>query len=34
MNVIKCKKCGYFWVSKKDNPLACPKCKSKDYKRK
>lgn len=24
----ECKKCGYTWESKKDNPKACPKCKS------
>ena len=24
----ECKKCGYTWEGKKDNPKACPKCKS------
>ena len=24
----KCLKCGYSWVSKKQSPKACPKCKS------
>ena len=23
-----CKKCGYEWESKQDNPKACPRCKS------
>jgi len=23
-----CKKCGYVWISRKDNPRQCPKCKN------
>jgi rubrerythrin len=26
-----CKLCGYTWQSKKETPIACPKCKRYDY---
>ena len=31
MKQIKCKKCGYEWITRVDNPKACPKCKSYDW---
>lgn len=27
MNMVKCWKCGYEWVSRKDSPKECPECK-------
>ncbi|MBU0894948.1 MAG: hypothetical protein KKB88_05895 [Nanoarchaeota archaeon] len=27
----KCKKCGYEWESKIDNPVSCPRCKRYDW---
>ena len=26
-----CKKCGYKWESKLENPLSCPRCKRYDW---
>lgn len=28
MNDKRCKKCGYEWMSRKDNPKTCPECKA------
>ena len=28
---MQCNKCGYKWLSRKENPLCCPRCKSYDY---
>jgi len=25
---FRCKRCGWLWVSKLDNPVVCPKCHS------
>lgn len=30
-NKIKCKCCGYEWISKVEIPKQCPKCKRYDY---
>jgi len=27
----KCKKCGYEWTSRVDNPKECPECKSRRW---
>jgi len=24
----KCKRCGYIWIPRTDNPVVCPKCKN------
>jgi len=31
MENCKCKQCGYFWVSYKENPKQCPRCKRYDW---
>lgn len=28
MEKIKCKKCGYEWIPRTDNPKVCSRCKS------
>lgn len=28
MNILKCKRCAHEWQSRKENPKACPRCKS------
>ena len=30
----RCIKCGYEWAARKENPKACPKCKSRQDKQK
>ena len=33
MEKLKCKKCGYEWVTRiKDDPKECPNCKSRGWK--
>ena len=27
----ECKLCGHKWISQKENPLACPRCKRYDW---
>ena len=29
----ECKKCGHKWESRKDEPVACPKCKRYDWRK-
>lgn len=31
-NMLTCKKCGYTWTRRKDNPITCPNCKCKNWK--
>ena len=31
MKQIKCKRCGYEWITRIDKPKACPRCKRYDY---
>ena len=28
---MKCKRCGYEWDSRKENPKQCPRCKRYDW---
>jgi predicted Zn-ribbon and HTH transcriptional regulator len=28
-----CKKCGFVWTPRVENPRACPRCKSYDFKK-
>jgi len=30
-NNVKCKKCGYEWVPRVDDPVECPDCKSRNW---
>jgi len=25
--IMKCSKCGYEWIPRKDTPVSCPRCK-------
>lgn len=31
MTSFKCLKCGYEWISRKESPRSCPRCKRYDY---
>jgi len=31
VNNLTCKKCGHFWVSRKEHPQQCPRCKRYDW---
>jgi len=28
---LKCKRCGYSWITRTNSPRCCPKCKSYDW---
>jgi len=32
MEKNKCKKCGYEWQGRVENPVECPKCKNRNWK--
>jgi predicted Zn-ribbon and HTH transcriptional regulator len=31
METKKCLKCGFNWVPRKENPIACPNCKNRKW---
>lgn len=31
IEINKCKKCGYEWIGRIENPKACPECKSRTW---
>ena len=34
INILKCERCDYEWIARVEDPVECPKCKSRSYKNK